>query len=124
MHIDRFIKIATGRKHPPRYTFDVHFTSEEEKEAFTRLKSIRELLMPKRKSFYPQLWPFQCAVSCRSRSLLTTSASGPSEKLMVKIIHELHATRVQALSMYCCAHVHNGIRALAGKTKALIFEKI
>ena len=27
--------IATGRKRPPRYNFDVHFTSEEEKEAFT-----------------------------------------------------------------------------------------
>ena len=47
MHIDRSIEIATGRKRPPRYTFDVHFTSEEEKEAFTtRLKSVRQLLTP------------------------------------------------------------------------------
>ena len=39
--------MATGRKRPPRYTFDVHFTSEEEKQAFTaRLKSVRELLTP------------------------------------------------------------------------------
>ena len=49
-HIYRSIEIATGRKRPPQYTFDLHFTSEEEKEAFTtRLKSIRQLLKPKRK---------------------------------------------------------------------------
>ena len=36
-----------GRKRPPRYTLDVHFTSEEEKVAFTaRLKTVRELLTP------------------------------------------------------------------------------
>ena len=34
------------------------------------------------------------------------------------------ATRVQALSMYRCARVHNGVGALAGKTIALMFEKI
>ena len=32
--------------------------------------------------------------------------------------------RVQALSMYRCARVHNGVGALAGKTIALMFEKI
>ena len=37
MHIDRS-KIATGRKRPPRYNFDVQFTSEEEKEALNKAK--------------------------------------------------------------------------------------
>ena len=46
MHINRS-KMATGRKCPPQYTFDVHFTSEEEKDTFTtRLKSICQLLTP------------------------------------------------------------------------------
>ena len=39
--------MASGRKRPPRYSFDVHFVSEEEKEAFiARLKSVRQLLTP------------------------------------------------------------------------------
>ena len=47
----RSIEIATGRKRPLQFTFDVHFTSEEEKEAFTtRLKNVRQLLTPKRSS--------------------------------------------------------------------------
>ena len=36
-----------GRKRPARYTLDVHFASEEEKEAFiARLKAVQELLTP------------------------------------------------------------------------------
>ena len=39
--------MASGRKRPPRYTLDVHFASEQEKEAFTeRLKAVRQLLTP------------------------------------------------------------------------------
>ena len=39
--------MASGRKRPPRYMLDVHFTSEREKEAFTeRLKTVRQLLTP------------------------------------------------------------------------------
>ena len=39
--------MASGRKRPPCYTLDVHFASEQEKEAFTeRLKAVRQLLTP------------------------------------------------------------------------------
>ena len=39
--------MTSGRKRPPRYSFDVHFVSKEEKEAFlARLKSVRQLLTP------------------------------------------------------------------------------
>ena len=39
--------MASGRKRPPRYSFDIHFVSEEEKEVFlARLKSVRQLLTP------------------------------------------------------------------------------
>ena len=64
IHIDRS-KIATGRKRLPRYDFDVHFTSEEEKEAFTtRQKSVRQLLTPKRSRSFDN-YGFQRTVSCR-----------------------------------------------------------
>ena len=37
----RSIETCNWKKGPPRYNFDVHFTSEEKKEAFTtRVKGI------------------------------------------------------------------------------------
>ena len=67
--------VASGRKRPPRYTLDVHFTSEREKEAFTeRLKTVRQL---------QQVVVLLTTAACRTRSLTLLRVQVPPNSLLV-----------------------------------------
>ena len=73
-------------------------TSEEEKEAFTtRLKSVCQLLTPKKSLSVHNYSFFNALLAAVQGAYRRTSASGPSEILMVKNIHELHCHACSSL---------------------------
>ena len=77
--------MASGRKRPPRYTFDVHFASEEEKEAFTtRLKSVRQLLTPEGSRSIDNYSLFNALFAAVEGASQPTSDSGPSTRSFMR----------------------------------------
>ena len=77
--------MATGRKRPPQYTFDVHFTSEEEKEVFTtRLESVCQLLTPEGSCSIDIYSLFNVLFAAVKGASQQTSDSGPSTRSFMR----------------------------------------